>query len=83
MIIAVLGLGEAGGLISAGLVAAGAEVRGYDPRVDPPSGVAQCASDAEACEGAELVLSLNSAAEPSKRWPRGCPAVRPARCGPT
>jgi len=61
--IAVLGLGEAGGLISAGLVEAGARVRGYDPRVGAPPGVQQCGSDAEACEGAALVLSVNSAAD--------------------
>jgi 3-hydroxyisobutyrate dehydrogenase-like beta-hydroxyacid dehydrogenase len=77
MIIAVLGLGEAGGLISAGLVAAGAEVRGYDPRVDPPPGVAQCASDAEACEGAELVLSLNSAADALEALAEGLPGCAP------
>ncbi|HEX5199236.1 MAG TPA: DUF1932 domain-containing protein [Actinoplanes sp.] len=77
MIIAVLGLGEAGGLISAGLVAAGAEVRGYDPRVDPPPGVRRCGSDAEACEGAELVLSLNSAADAPQALAEGLPGCAP------
>ncbi|MFI5893326.1 DUF1932 domain-containing protein [Actinoplanes sp. NPDC051513] len=77
MIIAVLGLGEAGGLISAGLAEAGAQVRGYDPRVDPPPGVQRCGSDAEACEGAVLVLSLNSAADAPQALADGI-----AGCGP-
>ena len=38
MRVAVLGLGEAGGRIAADLVAAGADVRGWDP-VARPSGV--------------------------------------------
>jgi len=77
MIIAVLGLGEAGGLISAGLVEAGAEVRGYDPKLAPPPGVVRCGSDAEACEGAVLVLSLNSAADAPQALALGMPS-----CGP-
>ncbi|WP_030440941.1 NAD(P)-dependent oxidoreductase [Actinoplanes subtropicus] len=77
MIIAVLGLGEAGGLISAGLVAAGAEVRGYDPRVEPPPGVRRCGGDAEACAGAELVLSVNSAADAPDALAEGLPGCAP------
>jgi len=77
MIIAVLGLGEAGGLISAGLVAAGAEVRGYDPRVDPPPGVRRCGSEAEACAGAALVLSVNSAADAPDALAEGLPGCAP------
>ena len=38
-VIAVLGLGEAGSLLARDLVAAGAAVRGYDPRVPAPAGV--------------------------------------------
>jgi 3-hydroxyisobutyrate dehydrogenase-like beta-hydroxyacid dehydrogenase len=37
--IAVLGLGEAGGEIARDLVALGADVRGFDPLVEPPPGV--------------------------------------------
>jgi 3-hydroxyisobutyrate dehydrogenase-like beta-hydroxyacid dehydrogenase len=77
MIIAVLGLGEAGGLISAGLVAAGAQVRGYDPRVEPPPGVRRCGSDAEACAGAGLVLSVNSAADAPDALAEGLPGCAP------
>jgi 3-hydroxyisobutyrate dehydrogenase-like beta-hydroxyacid dehydrogenase len=77
MRIAVLGLGEAGGLISADLAAAGAEVRGYDPRADAPPGVDNLASAAEACTGAGLVLSLNSAADAPDALAEGLPG-----CGP-
>ena len=59
--IAVLGLGEAGGEIARDLVAAGADVRGFDPRVEPPPGVAPRVDDADAVRDADLVLSVNSA----------------------
>jgi len=59
--IAVLGLGEAGGAITADLVAAGAQVRAYDPKVTAPTGTIACADEAEAVTGAQLVLSVNSA----------------------
>lgn len=60
--IAVLGLGEAGGALAADLVAAGAIVRGYDPAVTATGGVLDTGSEAEAAAGADLVLSVNSAA---------------------
>ncbi|NNN31361.1 NAD(P)-dependent oxidoreductase [Streptomyces sp. S3(2020)] len=59
--IAVLGLGEAGGAIVADLVAAGVGVRGYDPRVPAPAGVVDTGGEAEAVEGSDLVLSVNTA----------------------
>ena len=62
-VIAVLGFGEAGSLIARDLVAAGAPVRGFDPKVPPPEGVVGADSDAEAVIGADLVLSLNSAGD--------------------
>ena len=61
MKVAVLGLGEAGGRIAADLVAAGADVRGWDP-VARPSGVSITADGPAAVSGAEVVLSLNAAA---------------------
>ncbi|MFD0541125.1 hypothetical protein ACFQY7_52150 [Actinomadura luteofluorescens] len=45
-VIAVLGLGEAGGAIARDLVAAGAVVRGYDPAVAASGGIVQAASEA-------------------------------------
>ena len=58
--IAVIGLGEAGGLIAGGLAAAGADVIGFDPAnpADPPVTVAESAEAAVA--GADVVISINS-----------------------
>lgn len=58
--VAVLGLGEAGGEIARDLVAAGADVRGFDPLVPPPPGVEAREDDADAVRDATLVLSVNS-----------------------
>ncbi|HXW44781.1 MAG TPA: DUF1932 domain-containing protein [Streptosporangiaceae bacterium] len=62
-VIAVLGLGEAGSEIAADLVAAGATVHGYDPRVPAAAGVEQRDSDADAARGAAAVIALTSAHE--------------------
>jgi len=51
--VAVLGFGEAGAGIATGLASAGAHVRGYDPVVAAPPGVAPATSDADACTGAD------------------------------
>jgi 3-hydroxyisobutyrate dehydrogenase-like beta-hydroxyacid dehydrogenase len=61
--VAVLGLGEAGTEIALGLAGAGARVRGFDPAVAVPPGVEAAAGDADACRGADLVLSLTTADE--------------------
>jgi 3-hydroxyisobutyrate dehydrogenase-like beta-hydroxyacid dehydrogenase len=61
LVIAVLGLGEAGSAIVCDLLAAGAGVRGYDPAVSAGPGVVDTSSEAEAAHGADLVLSVNSA----------------------
>lgn len=61
MDVAVLGLGEAGGRIAADLVAAGCTVRGWDPGRQP-AGIANADSDLNAVRGANVVLSVNSAA---------------------
>ena len=60
---AVLGLGEAGRRYATDLAAAGVTVSGYDTRdVEPPPGVAVATDVAEAVRGADLVLSLTTAA---------------------
>lgn len=60
---AVLGLGEAGRRYAVDLAAEGVVVHGYDTRtVEPPPGVVVAASIAEAVAGADLVLSLTTAA---------------------
>ena len=60
MIVALLGLGEAGGHFARDLRAAGVTVRGYDPL--PETGP-DAATASEAASGADLVLSANSAAD--------------------
>ncbi|MGD0247226.1 MAG: DUF1932 domain-containing protein [Streptosporangiaceae bacterium] len=76
-VIAVLGLGEAGSLIARDLVAAGAAVRGFDPRVPAPAGVTVTGSDAEAVTGAGLVLSVNSADEAVAAFTASIDALAP------
>jgi 3-hydroxyisobutyrate dehydrogenase-like beta-hydroxyacid dehydrogenase len=61
--IGVLGLGEAGSQIAGGLAAAGVKVRGFDPAQPAPPGVEAAVSDADACCGAALVISLVTAGE--------------------
>jgi len=73
----VLGFGEAGSLLARDLVAAGAAVRGYDPRVAAPAGVTDTGSDAEAVTGASLVLSVNSAAEAVAAFAASLDALSP------
>ncbi|MFF1829244.1 DUF1932 domain-containing protein [Paenarthrobacter sp. NPDC058040] len=59
----VIGLGEAGATYAAALVAAGHEVKGFDPVApEAPAGVARAATAAEACAGADIVLVLTGAA---------------------
>src|SRR5215203_5234898 len=59
-VLGMLGLGEAGGLIAADLRAAGATVQGYDPL---PHTLPDVTSPTAAAAGAEVVLSLTTAAE--------------------
>ncbi|HEX4087789.1 MAG TPA: DUF1932 domain-containing protein [Trebonia sp.] len=77
-VIAVLGFGEAGSLIARDLVAAGAVVRGFDPRVQAPPGVTAASGDAEAVAGADLILSVNSAAEAVAALTASIDALGPA-----
>lgn len=77
-VVAVLGLGEAGAQIAADLCAANAVVRGFDPRVPVGAGVIQCADDADACRGAEVVLSLTTAHEAMAALKAALPGIVPA-----
>jgi len=74
-VVAVLGLGEAGSAIAADLCAAGAVVRGYDPRVRPGPGIIACAGDADACRGAAVVVSLTCAHEAGGALQAALPAM--------
>ena len=76
-VIAVLGLGEAGSLIARDLAAAGAAVRGYDPAVPAPPPITDTGSEAEAADGADLVLSVNSSKAAADALRAGLPGMRP------
>jgi 3-hydroxyisobutyrate dehydrogenase-like beta-hydroxyacid dehydrogenase len=77
LVIAVLGLGEAGSAIASDLLAAGAGVRGYDPAVSAGPGLIDTGSEAEAAHGADLVLSVNSAEAAVDAFRAGLPGVGP------
>ena len=76
LVVAVLGLGEAGSEIAAGLCAAGAVVRGFDPSVPAAGGVTACAGDADACRGAAVVVSLTCAHEAECALTAALPEMR-------
>ena len=64
MRIGVFGLGEAGGLIAADLIRAGATVKAYDPaNVDTPDGVIRYESPAAVVVDANVVIALTAAAD--------------------
>jgi 3-hydroxyisobutyrate dehydrogenase-like beta-hydroxyacid dehydrogenase len=77
LVVAVLGLGEAGSALAADLLAAGVTVRGYDPAVKGSEGVADTGSEAEAARGADLVLSVNSAEASVDAFLAGRAGLRP------
>jgi 3-hydroxyisobutyrate dehydrogenase-like beta-hydroxyacid dehydrogenase len=60
MIIAILGIGEAGGTLARDLIAAGVQVRGWDPEPrNLPDGLDFAASNPAAVSGTDIVLSVN------------------------
>lgn len=73
--IAVLGLGEAGAEIAGGLAAAGARVRGFDPDKLTPPRVLAATDDADAAWGADLVLSLTTAAHAEEALREALPGM--------
>lgn len=75
--VALLGLGEAGSEIARDLVAAGADVRGYDPVVPAVEGVAVRTDEADAVRDADLVLSANSSHDALTALANALPALRP------
>ena len=75
--IAVLGLGEAGAAIAADLVAAGADVRGYDPKGLTVDGVQARDGEAAAVADADLVLSANSSHDAMTALVDALPSLRP------
>ena len=75
LVIAMLGLGEAGSVIARDLAAAGVRVRGYDPAVTATEPVLGTGSEAEAAQGAHLVLSVNSAKAALDAFQAGLPGL--------
>ncbi|GLZ48097.1 hypothetical protein Acsp06_42820 [Actinomycetospora sp. NBRC 106375] len=75
--VAVLGLGEAGWEIAADLVAAGAEVRGYDPKVTPADMISARVDEADAVRDADLVLSVNSSHDALDALANAAAGLRP------
>jgi 3-hydroxyisobutyrate dehydrogenase-like beta-hydroxyacid dehydrogenase len=75
LVIAVLGLGEAGSLIARDLAAAGTRVRGYDPAVTAAEPVLDTVSETDAAREAGLVLSVNSAKAAVEAFKAGLPGL--------
>jgi 3-hydroxyisobutyrate dehydrogenase-like beta-hydroxyacid dehydrogenase len=75
--IAVLGLGEAGMEVARDLVAAGVDLRGYDPVVEAPEGAEDRVSDADAVRDADLVLCLTTAHESRVALENSLASLRP------
>jgi 3-hydroxyisobutyrate dehydrogenase-like beta-hydroxyacid dehydrogenase len=75
--VAVLGLGEAGSEIARDLVAAGADVRGYDPKGIRVDGVTPRGGEADAVADADLVLSVNSSHDAMTALVNALAALRP------
>ncbi len=60
MIIAILGIGEAGGTLARDLITKGVQVRGWDPEPrNLPEGLDFASSNPHAVSGADIVLSVN------------------------
>lgn len=78
MRITVFGLGEAGSLYAADLVASGAEVHGYDPApAATPDGVARHDDAIAAVSDADVVLALTAAADASTAIAQALDALPP------
>jgi 3-hydroxyisobutyrate dehydrogenase-like beta-hydroxyacid dehydrogenase len=62
--VTLFGLGEAGSAIATDLVAAGVEVRGFDPALVPtPAGVSRVDDPRDAVRGAGLILAVTAAGD--------------------
>ena len=80
MIIAILGIGEAGGTLARDLIAAGIQVRGWDPEPrNLPEGLAFASSNPAAASGADLVLSVNWASVAMDVAAEVAPVLRPGQ----
>jgi len=76
MRVAILGLGEAGGIYAADLHERGVQLVGFDPVAPPPPGIAVGESIAAAVADAEVVLSLVGARAAAAVLDEAAPAMR-------
>lgn len=80
MIIAILGIGEAGGALARDLIAAGVQVRGWDPEPHMvPDGLDFTPSNPAAVSGADIVLSVNWASVAVEVATEVAPVLQPAQ----
>ena len=78
MIIAILGIGEAGRTLARDLIAAGVSVRGWDPEPrNLPDGLDFADSNPAAVSGADIVFSVNWASVAIEVAKEVAPALRP------
>ena len=78
MIIAILGIGEAGGTLARDLIAAGIQVRGWDPEPRMiPNGLEFASSNPAAASGADIVLSVNWASVAMEVAAEVAPVLQP------
>lgn len=80
MIIAILGIGEAGGTLARDLIAAGVQVRGWDPEPHMvPDGLDFAPSNPAAASGADIVLSVNWASAAIEVAAEVAPVLQPGQ----
>src|SRR5215216_1198171 len=78
MIIAILGIGEAGSTLARDLIAAGVQVRGWDPEPRMlPDGLDFASSNPAAASGADIVLSVNWASVAMEVAAEVAPVLQP------
>lgn len=80
MIIAILGIGEAGGTLARDLIAKGIQVRGWDPEPrNLPTGLDFASSNPAAASGADIVLSVNWASVAVEVAAEVAPVLQPVQ----
>lgn len=80
MIIAILGIGEAGGTLARDLIAKGVQVRGWDPEPrNIPDGLHFAPSNPAAAFGADIILSVNWASVAVEVAREVAPVLRPSQ----
>ncbi|MEJ2444054.1 MAG: DUF1932 domain-containing protein [Exilibacterium sp.] len=81
MKVAIFGIGEAGALIAADLVACGVSVAAYDPApVATPAAVQRCLTPREAVTGADAVFGVTAMADARTALEQALDAIPPEAC---